>query len=189
MISAILLAAGESKRMNGRNKLIEKVNGEPLIKHSVRNILESSIDELIIIVGHHSKIIKNLINKNKKIKFIFNSNYKSGIASSIKLGLKNLSEQTQGFFICLGDMPMINKEIYNKLIMHLKNNEIVVPTFKNKQGNPILFSNLMKDKVMMVEGDNGAKKILELHKDKIFNVDIKDLKILKDFDTQDDFSN
>ena len=56
MISAILLAAGKSKRMNGENKLIKKINGKPLIKHSVTNILESSIDELIIVTGYQNKI-------------------------------------------------------------------------------------------------------------------------------------
>ena len=67
MISAILLAAGQSKRMNGENKLIKKINGEPLIKHSVTNILESSIDELIIVTGYQNKILEKVIGKNKKI--------------------------------------------------------------------------------------------------------------------------
>ena len=61
MISAILLAAGESKRMKGENKLIKKIYKEPLIKHSVKNILDSSIDELIIIIGHQSSKIMEII--------------------------------------------------------------------------------------------------------------------------------
>ena len=188
MISAILLAAGESKRMNGENKLTKKINGEPLIKHSVRNILESSVDELIIVVGYKAEDIKNSIKKNKKIKFILNNNYKSGIASSIKIGLNYMSEKTQGFCICLADMPMINKDIYNQLIKNFQNKEIIVPTFKKQQANPVLFSKLMKSKIMLVEGDNGAKKILELNKNKILNVDIDDLALSKDFDTVDDFN-
>ena len=52
MISAILLAAGQSKRMEGENKLIKNIQGIPLIKHSVKNILASSIDELIVVIGH-----------------------------------------------------------------------------------------------------------------------------------------
>ena len=188
MISAILLAAGESKRMNGINKLTKKIKGKPLIKHSVKNILDSSIDELIIIIGHQGEAIKNLINANRKVKFIFNNDYKSGIASSIKIGLKNLSKRTQAFFICLGDMPLINKEIYNQLIKHSKNKKIIVPTYKNKQGNPVLFSILMKSKIIKIEGDSGAKKILELNKNKILNVDIKDMNLAKDYDTPDDFN-
>ena len=71
MISAILLAAGQSKRMGGENKLTKKIQGVPLIKHSVKNILAASIDELIIILGYQKEIIEKLIDKNKKIKFVF----------------------------------------------------------------------------------------------------------------------
>ena len=93
MISAILLAAGQSKRMNDENKLIKKIKGKPLIKHSVINILESSIDELIIITGHQNKILEKIIDKNDKIKIIFNSQFKTGMASSIKIGIKSLSKK------------------------------------------------------------------------------------------------
>ena len=58
MISAILLAAGQSKRMGGENKLTKKIQGLPLIKHSINNILESSVDEIIIILGHEKEIIE-----------------------------------------------------------------------------------------------------------------------------------
>jgi len=89
MISAILLAAGQSKRMNGENKLTKKIQGVPLIKHSVKKILASSIDELIVVLGHQKEIIEKLIDKNEKIKFVFNKDFESGMASSIKTGLNN----------------------------------------------------------------------------------------------------
>ena len=63
-----------------------------MIEHSVKNILESSIDELIIIIGHQSELIKNILSRHKKIKFIFNNKYKTGMASSIQIGLNNLSK-------------------------------------------------------------------------------------------------
>ena len=91
MISSILLAAGQSKRMNGENKLTKNIKGLPLIKHSVTNILESSIEELIIITGYQNHILEKLINKDKKIKIIFNNDFKSGIASSIKMGIKKIA--------------------------------------------------------------------------------------------------
>jgi len=112
MVSAILLAAGQSKRMNGENKLTKEIQGIPLIMHSVKNILASSIDELIIVLGYQKEIIEKLIDKNEKIKFVFNKDFESGMASSIKTGIDNLSEKTEAFFICLGDMPMVNHESY-----------------------------------------------------------------------------
>jgi len=188
VISAILLAAGQSKRMDGENKLTKKIQGAPLIKHSVKNILASSIDELIIVLGYQKEIIEKLIDKNKKIKFVFNKDFENGMASSIKTGLNNLSEKTEAFFICLGDMPMVNHDIYNQLIKSKEKKEIIIPTYKGQQGNPVLFNKSMKEKIMGITGDVGAKKILELNKDKILNLEINDQSITKGFDTQDNFN-
>ena len=188
MISAILLAAGQSKRMNGENKLSKEIQGIPLIKHSVKNILASSIDELIVILGYQKDIIEKLIDKNEKIKIIFNKDFESGMASSIKTGLDNLSEKSEAFFICLGDMPMVSHDIYNQLIKSKDNKEIIVPIYKGQQGNPVLFNKSMKEKIMDTMGDVGAKKILELNKDKISNLEINNQSISKSFNTQGDFS-
>jgi len=100
MISSILIAAGQSKRMNGENKLTKKINGTPLINHSVKNILSSSIDELIIVLGFQKEILKKIIDNHPKIKFVFNKDFESGMASSIKTGLNHLSNNTESFFIC-----------------------------------------------------------------------------------------
>ena len=188
MISAILLAAGQSKRMDGENKLTKEIQGVPLIKHSVKNILTASIDGLIIVLGYQKEIIEKLIDKNNKIKFVFNKDFENGMASSIKTGLNNLSGKTEAFFICLGDMPMVSHDIYNQLIKSKDNKEIIVPSYKGQQGNPVLFNKSMKEKVIDISGDVGAKKILELNKDKILNLEINDQGITKSFNTQGDFS-
>ena len=188
MISAILLAAGQSKRMFNENKLTKKINGIPLIKHSVENILSSDINELIVVLGYQKKIIQNIFRKNSKIKFVVNENFAHGISTSIKIGLEHLSDKSDAFFICLGDMPLINKKIYNHLIKSRKENHIVVPTYKNNQANPVLFSKFMKTSVMSVTGDFGAKKILNQNKNKILNIKIDDISITKDFNTKDDFN-
>ena len=188
MISAILLAAGQSKRMNGENKLTKNIQGTPLINHAVKNILASSINELIIVLGYQKEIVEKLIDKTEKIKFVFNKDFESGMASSVKAGLNHLSKNTEAFFICLGDMPMVGHDIYNQLIKSKGNKEIIVPTYKGQQGNPVLFDKSMKETVMNITGDVGAKKILEFNKDKILNLEINDQNITKGFNTRDDFS-
>jgi molybdenum cofactor cytidylyltransferase len=187
MISAILLAAGQSKRMGGENKLVKNIQNLPLIKYSVKNILDSSIDELVVVLGYQKQIIEKLIDNNNKIKIVLNKDFKSGIASSIKTGINNLSKKTEAFFICLGDMPLVNKDIYNHMIKHKNKYEIVIPTYKGQQGNPILFSKTMINKIMNIEGDIGAKKILEKNKNKILNIEINDQCIIRDFNTQKNF--
>ena len=198
MISAILLTAGQSKRMNGENKLTKEIKGFPLIKLSVKNILASSIDELIVVLGYQKEIIEKLIDKNEKIKFIFNKDFESGMASSIKIGLDNLSEKTEAFFICLGDMPMVNQNIYNKMIKtklnynkKLKPNfkkEIFIPTYEKKNGNPVLFTKHMKEKIMQISGDDGAKELIEIYKSKALHIPVKNRGITLDFDIQEDFN-
>ena len=76
----------------------------------------------------------------------------------------------------------------NNLIKQLKNNKIIVPTYKNKQGNPVLFSNSVKEKIMTIEGDVGAKKILEKNSEIIFNLEIDNQSILKNYNTPNNFS-
>ena len=197
MISTIILAAGLSSRMNGENKLTKKINGIPLISHTIKNILGSAVDEIVIVVGYEEDILKSLIEKNKKIKIIYNKNYNSGIASSIKIGLKNISTKTEAFFISLGDMPNVNQNIYNKLIkvrdkynkkLKIKyKKEIIIPTYEGKNGNPILFSKHMKKKIMKIEGDVGAKSLVELNMNKILKVPFKNDAIILDFDKPEDF--
>jgi len=188
VISAILLAAGQSKRMDGENKLTKEIKGIPLIKLSVKNILASSVDELIIVLGYQKEIIEKLIDKNEKIKFVFNKDFESGMATSIKAGLNHLSKKTEAFFICLGDMPMVSHDIYDQLIKSKNNKEVIVPTYKGQQGNPVLFNKSMKEKVIDISGDIGAKKILELNKDKILNLEMNNESITIDFNTKDNFN-
>jgi len=197
MISVIMLAAGQSSRMGGENKLTKNLNGIPLIKYAIKNILGSSINELIVVLGYEKEILEKIIGNHKKIKFVYNENFKDGMASSIKIGLNHMSQKSEAFFISLGDMPMVNQNIYNKLIKsrykYNKNlkpdlkKEIFVPTYEGKESNPVLFSIFMKNKIMSISGDVGAKGILELNKDKILNVDIKNKNITIDLDTKDSF--
>ena len=84
MITAILLAAGLSTRMNGENKLVKKIYNIPLISHSIRNILNSSVNSIIVVLGHQKDIIEKIIEKNKKINIVFNVNFKSGLPNPIE---------------------------------------------------------------------------------------------------------
>ena len=198
MISSILLAAGQSLRMKDENKLIKEINGIPLIKYAAKNILASAVDEIIVVTGHENKKIEDAIGIHKKIRFVYNKDFKSGISSSIKTGLHSISKKTDAFFISLGDMPNVNQNIYNKLIKSRENynkklklkhkKEIIIPTHEGKEGNPVLFSKFMKDQIMLLEGDLGARKIIELNKNKILNVPFHNEGISLDFDTQDNFS-
>ena len=185
MITAILLAAGQSKRLKNENKLIKLFKKKPLINHILSSLIKSKVNKIIIVLGfEHLKVKKKLL-KSKKIKFVINKNYKKGISSSIKTGLRGLSKHNKGFLIVQGDMPNITKTTINKIILLINKpgKEIFLPRFKNRIGNPIGFKNINK-----IKGDRGAKNIIKKNSNKIKFVNINSKSVLTNFNTKKDFS-
>ena len=163
MISAILLAAGQSKRMGGDNKLIKKYNKKYLINYIVGTLIKSKVDKIIIVLGFQSPKVRKITAKNEKINFIYNKNYKSGISSSIKVGLKRVSKKNR--------------------------KEIIAPTYKGKMGKPIGFKYSMVKILNKVKKDSGAKKIILRNKKKLGLIKVISKSIFKDFNTKRDFFN
>ena len=190
MISAILLAAGQSKRMNGKNKLIKKYNKKYLINHIIGTLIKSKVNKIIVVLGFQKSKVRKITVKNKKINFVFNKNYKSGMASSIKTGLKRISKKSIGFLIVQADMPLISKKIVNTLCYAVRNSnkEIVAPIYKRKMGNPIGFKRSMTRIINKTSGDSGAKKIILGNKKKLDLIKVNSKSIFKDFNIKRDFS-
>ena len=190
MISAIVLAAGQSKRMSGDNKLIKKYNKKYLINYIVGTLIKSKVDKIIIVLGFQSPKVRKITAKNEKINFIYNKNYKSGISSSIKVGLKRVSKKNIGFLIVQADMPLISKNIINSICYVVKKNrkEIIAPTYKGKMGNPIGFKYSMVKILNKVKKDTGAKKIILRNKKRLGFIKVHSKSIFKDFNTKRDFS-
>lgn len=187
MISAIVLAAGLSSRTKKYNKLLLRYKKKKLIEHTLQNILESNIEYVIVVMGNNQNKIKKIIPYQHNIKTIYNRNYKSGMASSIKAGLKYLPKESSHFFIVLADMPEVKKKHYNKMILATKKNKKVpvVPYVNSQQANPVLFSKNFIQKLKSLRGDKGAKKILQ-NETKI-KVIFKDKALMKDLDSLADF--
>ena len=190
MISTIVLAAVQSKRMNGDNKLIKKYNKKYLINHIIGTLIKSKVNKIIVVLGFQSSKVKRIIIKNKKINFVFNKNYKSGMSSSIKTGLKRISKKSIGFLIVQADMPLISKKIVDTLCYAVRNSnkEIVAPIYKRKMGNPIGFKRSMTRILNKTSGDAGAKKIILGNKKKLGLIKVNSKSIFKDFNTKRDFS-
>ena len=189
MIKAILLAAGQSKRLKGENKLIKNFKNKPLINHSLDALIKSKIDKIIIVLGYQSKDIKQKIKKNKKICFVNNKNYKKGMSSSIKCGLKKINNKDKGFIITQSDMPYIKStdinKIYNSIIKRQKLGH--APVFQNILGNPIGFDISLKKKFNAISGKFGAKFMVQRLKDATNYIKISSKKSFKDIDRKSDF--
>ena len=137
MIKAIFLAAGQSKRIKYENKLVKRYKKTPLINHSLKVLHKSKVNKVIIVLGHEHKKVKKIIKKNKKNIFIYNKNFRKGMASSIKVGLRKITRNDKGFIIVQSDMPFIKTLDINKIFnsIKLKKFLVYVLKFKNKIGN------------------------------------------------------
>ena len=189
MISSILLAAGQSERMQGENKLLKKYKKKYLINHILKSLIKSKVNKIIIVLGYENKKIKKIALKSKKIIFVVNSQYLKGISTSIKCGLKKISKKNIGFLIAHADMPLVSKTILNALCSALKNKneEIFIPVYKKRIGNPLAFKYSMIKSLKRIKGDRGAKKLIRSNKSKIKLMKMKSKSILIDFDQLKDF--
>ena len=187
MIVAILLAAGKSSRTGNKNKLLIRYRNSKVITQSIKNLLDSKVDKIIIVIGKNKNLINKYIPIRKKIEVIYNKKYSDCMASSIIKGIKNLPLETNHFFITLADMPKIPPSHYDKMIKaSLKNTKLPVVTFfKKRQFNPVLFPINFLKKIKKVKEDKGAKLILK--KEKKIKIFASRFSYLKDFDTLNDF--
>ena len=189
MIKAILLAAGQSKRVKSENKLIKLYKKVPLINHSLKVLQKSKVNKIVIVLGHQNQEVKKIIKKNKKNIFIFNKDYKKGMASSIKVGLKKISRNDEGFIIVQSDMPFIRVSDINKIYnsIKLKKFLVCVLKFKNRIGNPIGFDISLMKKFKNIKGKFGAKFMVKRLKYSTKFIKINSVKSFKDFDKVSDF--
>ena len=189
MISAILLAAGQSNRMQGQNKLLKKYKKKYLINHILNTLVKSKVKNIFLVLGFQNLKVRKIIIKSEKIKCIYNKKYKSGLSSSIQTGLKKISKKNIGFLIVHADMPLVSKKIINVLCSAVKNKnkEIFVPVYKKKLGNPLAFKYSMIKSLQKIKGGKGAKKIIKTNKSKIKLIKVNSKSILIDFDQLQDF--
>ena len=189
MIKAILLAAGQSKRMKSENKLIKLYKNKPLINYSLNVLKKSKVNKIIIVLGHQHKEVKKIIKKNKKIIFTYNKNYKKGMASSIKIGLKKISKNDKGFIVAQSDMPFVKQSDINKICRSINSKKFLIHAlkYKNRVGNPIGFDSSLIKKFKNIKGQFGAKFMVKRLKNRTNLINTSSLKSFKDFDKVSDF--
>ncbi len=189
MIKAILLAAGQSKRMKSENKLIKLYKNKPLINYSLNVLTKSKVNKIIIVLGHQYKEVKKIIKKNNKIIFTYNKNYKKGMASSIKNGLKKISKNDKGFIVAQSDMPFVKQSDINKICRSINSKKFLVHAlkYKTRVGNPIGFDSSLIKKFKNIKGQFGAKYMVKRLKNRTNFIKTMSIKSFKDFDKVSDF--
>ena len=191
MISAIILAAGESRRMGVKNKLLLPISGEVLIRNFVKSVCASNVSEVVVVVGHEADKIEEVL-QGQPVRFVENIHYMEGMTSSIQTGIQASSEESEGLMICLSDQPFIETSDFNRLIYEFtdlfdsESSLIIVPVFKGQRGNPVLFSRQFRDIILQHKGE-GCRGIIQNHQGCIREVTMENDNVLKDVDTLEDY--
>jgi len=188
MICGIILAAGEGKRM-GKVKLTLPLGDKQLIEWVLQAAKLTPLDKYFLVVRPEDK---EIIKTGKKwgAEIVLNSEYRSGMSSSIRKALHQISSnELEGFFVILGDQPLINPSILYKMLLAFTpgKKEIVVPFYKDRQGNPVFFDGYWKDELMKLSGDMGGRVLIKAHPERIKRFKIPNESILLDIDREEDY--
>lgn len=188
-IAVVILAAGSSRRMIGSNKLLEPLNGLPMIEHVVRSALSSQADYVAVVTGHDAKFIEKRLEKYD-VKIARNPDYVSGVLGSIRLGLAVLPPDIAGAVVLPADMPAFTEEYIDKLIdafdFKAKRPPVVLPSFNSVRHNPVLWPRDLFKVVKIVPEDSHWTPALIEHSDYIKEIVLKDDLPLTDINTHGD---
>jgi molybdenum cofactor cytidylyltransferase len=184
-VAAIVLAAGRSTRMGGPNKLLAELSGKKLVRIVTEQALASKAAEIIVVTGHQAELVEQAL-AGLNVKIVRNPDFAVGLASSVKAGIAAVSETADGAVVCLGDMPMVSREMLDRLIDTFdpdRGNLIVVPVAEGRRGNPVLWSRRFFKELMTLDGDIGARHLIAKHAEAVAEVPVAGDGAFLDIDT------
>jgi molybdenum cofactor cytidylyltransferase len=183
LISAIVLAAGKSERM-GSPKALLPISGRTFLENILDAISRTSIEETLVVVGHHRKEIEAAV---KLRSVVFNPDYEKGMITSFQAGIRALSWDASGAFLFLVDHPLVEPATIEAMIANLAPNRIVLPTFERRRGHPVLFSSEVLEEILAVPSSEGANIVVRKDPERIVEVPVNAPGILVDIDTPEQF--
>ena len=189
-ISATILAAGSSERMEEANKLLLPYRSEALIKIVSKMLIDSLLDPIFIVTGYeHDKVVKLLPKSLDNI--IYNKDWRKGMGKSINKAISSLPANIDGNMIVLGDMPLIKVKTINKLRSAFLNNngeKIIYAEYFGKQANPVIFPKKYFKEMLLLKGENGCKDIISQNRKNTLGVSVDSSEVIFDCDTKGDYS-
>ncbi len=183
----MILAAGESRRM-GQPKLLLPFGEKTIIETIVEKVVSSRVDNTLVVLGSEREEVEEKI-KNFPVQVAFNTDYPSGMLSSVLCGLRTLPEDTQAVVVVLGDQPSVSKEVIDKIVdAYQKTGKgIVLPVFKKERGHPVIIDMKYKDEIERLNPDIGLRGTVYSHPEDILEVAVDTPNILKDIDDEADY--
>lgn len=185
MISGILLAAGESKRMQPEFKPLLKWGKRTVIGECVHQLRNSQLADIYVVLGHREADIRARL-AGTGVQFSVNEDYQKGMLTSVKTGLAMLGPNTDAVLIALVDQPMITSALINQLIEAYGDGSkgIVIPSFNGKHGHPIIIGVGYVDEIMQLDdtAEGGLRNFINDHKNDWLEVPVATPDVLEDID-------
>lgn len=187
--SAVVLAAGTSSRMQGQHKLLLPIAGEPVVRHTVRSLLESGPEEVVVVTGFDGRTVFDALS-DLPVRFQPNPRYEEGQMTSVAAGVATLSAPCDAIMICLADQVLLAPDDYRALAevyASMPHGSIVVPHFQGQRGNPVLFSASHAPEVAAGRKNIGCRKLIADHPEEVFVFDARHDRYTVDMDTPEDY--
>lgn len=159
----VLLAAGQSRRMAPHNKLLVDFGGMPLVRRTAKRVLASKTAGSVAVVGHEAEAVRVAL-AGLSFRMTENPDFATGLASSLKVGMRSVPPSADGVLVVLSDMPGITTEDINRLIdafISAEGRAVVRATHNGKRGNPVILPRALFPEIEQLEGDTGARQIIE----------------------------
>ena len=191
MLSAILLAAGSSRRMGSANKLLLPWQGKTVIAHTAEQLLAAGMDELIVVTGHDPGAIEAAL-APLPLRIIHNPHHLTGMSGSIQTGIRNANGD--GYMICLADMVLLTTPDYVLLKTAFEqqyrrdNHCIILPEYQGQTGNPVTFSHTWHDAMLALPEQEGARTLVRQNPTHQHRVTMPTDHIHRDLDTPEDYN-
>jgi molybdenum cofactor cytidylyltransferase len=185
-VAAIVLAAGRSRRMAPYNKLlVTDPSGKTMVARVVDNVLSSNARPVLVVTGHMAEQVEHVLG-GRPVRYVRAAEYAHGLAESLKAGIAAVPPECAGAIVCLGDMPLVTGRMIDRLLAMYDPEEgrsIVLPTYRGKQGNPMIWDRRFFPEILGISGDSGARFLIARHAEQVAEVEMADDAVLRDFDT------
>jgi molybdenum cofactor cytidylyltransferase len=187
MISALVLAAGESTRM-GKPKPLLRFGNRTFLGQIIAILRGSDVDRTTVVLGAQAELIKETVDL-PAVDVVINRDYRQGQLSSLQAGLKKIPTQVEAILLCLVDGPFITAEIVNKVVATFRDTDaaIVIPTFEGRRGHPSLFACSMFEELRNAPADQGARHVVYTNEHRVVEVEIADRGVLTGINTPEDY--
>lgn len=160
-----------------------------MLQRVLNTLRKTKVDGIVVVLGAYEQEVRRSVKFDKE-RVVSNAGYAEGMSSSLKSGLTAASD-ADAVIVALADQPFLTAATVNRLIEeHLESKApIVMPVYKGRRGNPVLFDKNLFQQIMKIHGDVGAKSLIEKNKDVVLEVTVKDKGVVVDLDTRRDYRN